>query len=104
MYVKEMCLAGRMNHRKEIYSGFERIKKHIHVFQRATQSLCFVSLINLLLDVVWDSGKRTSALLDLEPLSAAGLTKGIDVLPSHTYPAILEPLYRRNVPASAKII
>lgn len=68
MYVKEMCLAGRMNHRKEIYSGFERIKKHVRVFQRATQSLCFVSLINLLLDVVWDSGKRTSALLDLEPL------------------------------------
>lgn len=37
-------------------------------------------------------------------MSAAGLTKGIDVLPSHTYAAILEPLYRRNVPASAKII
>lgn len=68
MYVKEVCLASRVNHRKEIYSGFERIKKHIHVFQRAAQSLCFVSPINLLLDVVWDGGKRRSALLDLEPL------------------------------------
>lgn len=68
MYVKEAGLAGRVNHRKEIDSGLERIKKHIHVLQRATQSLCFVSLINLLLVVVWDSGKRRSALLDLEPL------------------------------------
>lgn len=69
MYVKEVCLAGRVNHRKEMHSGFERTKKSIHMFQRERLGACALSLlINLLLDIVWGSGKEKSALLDLGAL------------------------------------
>lgn len=69
MYVEKVCLAGRVNHRKEMHSGFERTKKSIHVFQREQHGACALSLLtNLLLDVVWGSGKERSALLHLEAL------------------------------------
>lgn len=67
MSVKEACLAGRVNHRKEMRSGFERTKKSTHVFQRERLRARALSLlINRLLDALRGGGTERSALLALE--------------------------------------
>lgn len=79
-----------MNHGEETHSGFERTQKTIHVFQREQLRACALSLlINLLLDVVWDSGRGRPALLDHEALQPAPL-KALMFYHPITYPAKLE--------------